>query len=129
MAAAVVVAAVAVAVAGYTLPMARWRDSGMPADARIEAPCALLKRDATNRLLSGADAVVAPPCRKNPLFDLPHQARLERGVVGDVARERGDASVQSDKGRVVTVTVVAGRDFPFEFEQHAQRRSAWEAGT
>ena len=72
----------------------------MPANARIKAPCALLVFNATNRLLPGAEAVVASAMQEESALGLPHQAGFERGVVGRIAGDRRDASVQADEGRI-----------------------------
>ena len=101
----------------------------MPSDARIKAPCALLELNATNRLLPGAEAVVASAMQEESALGLPHQARFERRVVGRIAGERRDASVKSDERRVAHDDCVIAWYFPFELEQHAQRRTAREART
>jgi hypothetical protein len=101
----------------------------MPANARIKAPCALLVFNAANRLLPGAEAVVASAMQEESTLGLPHQAGFQRGVVGRIAGERCDASVQSDEGRVAYEDCVIDWYFPFELDQHAQRRTAREART
>ena len=101
----------------------------MPANARIKAPCALLELNPTNRLLPGAEAVVASAMQEESALGLPHEAGFERRVVGRIAGERRDASVQSDEGRIAYEGCVVDWNFPLEIEQHAQRRTAREART
>jgi len=88
----------------------------MPAKASIKAPCALLELNTTNRLLPGAEAVVASAVQEEAALGLPHQAGFERGVVGCIARERSDASVKGDERRVADEDCVIAWHFPFEFE-------------